>query len=297
MNDRCELLEAVLECLPQGIALMTAEGRLTLWNRAAEEITGYRAAELLGRQVPEGLEPLLMAWKQLGAGALSRPGATGRGALARLEHKLGQTLGAMTHALILRDGLGAQLGVAVLFHSTEDMDVLPRGECAGDEQVTESQAEMEERLQTVFADLVEGGPPFGLLWIAVDQSPELRKTHGAGACTAMLEKVERAVSNGLRTGEAMGRWGDDEFLVISHERSPAMLDEHARTLAGLARTADFRWWGDRITLTVSIGTAHSEPGQTLAGLLQSAKDAMLASFQAGGNQIAPAPGRKQCTPF
>ena len=28
-----------------------------------------------------------------------------------------------------------------------------------------------------------------------------------------------------------------------------------KLLAGLARTADFRWWGDRVSLTVSVGVA------------------------------------------
>ena len=85
----------------------------------------------------------------------------------------------------------------------------------------------------------------------------MRKTHGAGACEAMLEKIERALANGLRPAEELGRWGEDEFLVISHERTAEMLAAHAQTLAGLARTADFRWWGDRVSLTVSIGAAQA----------------------------------------
>ena len=52
---------------------------------------------------------------------------------------------------------------------------------------------------------------------------ELRKTHGARACETMLEAVERTLANGLRPGEEVGRWGDDEFLVLSHERSTEVL--------------------------------------------------------------------------
>ncbi len=66
------------------------------------------------------------------------------------------------------------------------------------------------------------------------------------------------MANGLRPAEEMGRWGDDEFLILSHERTPEMLAAHAQVLAGLARTADFRWWGDRASLTVSIGAAQAE---------------------------------------
>ena len=112
----------------------------------------------------------------------------------------------------------------------------------------------------------------------------------------MLEKVEQAMANGLRPAEEMGRWGDDEFLILSHERTPEMLATHAQVLAGLARTADFRWWGDRASLTVSIGAAQAEQEGTLVELLERAKAAMLTSFHAGGNQITSAPGRYVCTP-
>jgi diguanylate cyclase (GGDEF)-like protein len=155
---------------------------------------------------------------------------------------------------------------------------------------------MEERLQAEFEDLVRGGPPFGVLWIVVDQAHDLRKTHGTPACAAMLEKVEHALSSGLRPSEQLGRWGEDEFLVLSHERTPEMLAAHAQKLAGLARTADFRWWGDRLSITVSMGAAQAEGASTLAELLERARGAMLASFDAGGNQITSAPGEQTWSP-
>ena len=124
-----------------------------------------------------------------------------------------------------------------------------------------SQVELEDRLTTESEDFARGGAPFGVLWITVDQAHELRKTHGASACEEMLDRVERTLANGLRATEELGRWGQDEFLVMSHERTPEMLAAHAQVLAGLARTADFRWWGDRISLTVSIGAAQAEAGR------------------------------------
>ena len=159
-----------------------------------------------------------------------------------------------------------------------------------------SQADFKDRLETEFEDFARGGQPFGVLWITVDQAHELRKTHGARACEAMLEKVERSLAHGLRPGEELGRWGDDEFLVLSHERTAEMLAAHAQLLAGLARTADFRWWGDRVSITVSIGAAQAEQIGTLVDLLERAKAAMFSSFHAGGNHITPAPGGQACLP-
>ena len=60
-----------------------------------------------------------------------------------------------------------------------------------------------------------------------------------------------------------------------------MLAAHAQMLAGLARTTEFRWWGDRVSLTVSIGAAQAERGEPLAGLLERAQAAMFASMRDG----------------
>jgi PleD family two-component response regulator len=70
---------------------------------------------------------------------------------------------------------------------------------------------------------------------------------------------------------------------------------HAQVLAGLARTADFRWWGDRVSLTVSIGAAQAQIAGTLADLLEGAKAAMFSSYQSGGNRITAAPEGDKCS--
>jgi diguanylate cyclase (GGDEF)-like protein len=222
--------------------------------------------------------------------------APGRGSLVHVRHRLGHDVPAMVRILVLRDGLGGRIGTAALFHPSESLDALPRGDCGEGSGVEESQADLEERIQEVFEDFTRTGVPFGVLWITVDQAHELRKTHGARACEAMLEKMERALMNGLRPAEELGRWGEDEFLVLSHERSPEMLAAHAQRLAGLARTAEFRWWGDRVSLTVSIGAAQALPDETLAQLLGRAQTAMVSSMHVDGNHITLAPGGQACLP-
>lgn len=286
MTDRTELLEAALDNLPDGMALVDAEGEVIFWNQAAQSITGYAPFDLLALPLPEVLKPLLFEEHRNGVSGPSVAPPEGRRALVRARHKLGHSVPVITRVLVLRDGLGGRIGAAALFHPAESLDALPHGETGEDSGGEASRGEFQERLQLEFDDFVRGGPPFGILWIGVDQAQELRKTHGAAACHAMLEKVRRAVAQGLRPAEEMGRWGDDEFLILAHERSAEMLAAHAQTLAGLARTADFRWWGDRVSLTVSIGAAQAagDCGETLAQLLERARQAMEASSCAGGNR-------------
>ena len=294
MTDRAELLEATLESLPEGLALLGDDSQVVFWNQAAQAITGYAAFEIVGRPAPDGLYPLLDC-----CGSQEHPEhhpETGRGFLAHARHKLGHELSTMARLLLLRDGLGARIGTALLFHPAECLEALPHGEDCENEDVQASQNDLKDRLESLFEDLTHGGTAFGVLWITVDQAHELRKTHGAGACEAMFLKVERTLAHGLRPAEHLGRWGEDEFLVISHERTPSLLADHAQALAGMARTADFRWWGDRVSLTVSIGAAQAESTAPLADLLERAKAAMFSSHHAGGNKITPAPGRHSCSP-
>jgi diguanylate cyclase (GGDEF)-like protein/PAS domain S-box-containing protein len=292
MTDRSELVEAALDVYPEGLALLDLEGRVVLWNRAAETITGYTGADILGRPVPEALEPLALCRDY----EVHLQSQLGRGSLVHAQHKLGHDVPAMARRVILRDGLGGRIGTAAVFHPGEQLNALPHSETSEGPEVKQSQAEMQDRLENEYESFLHQDVRFGILWIAVDQASQLRKTHGARACETMLEAVERRLANALRPGEEVGRWGDDEFLVLSHELSDDVLKAHAKELAGLARTTEFHWWGDRVSLTVSVGAAMAERSETLPLLLERAQRAMVASAQSGGNHIMLVPGRQPCSP-
>jgi len=292
MADRTELLEAALSIFPEGIGLLDKEGQVVVWNPAAEAITGFAGMDLLSRPVPEPLEPLLLACTKPADQKGGERVQPCHGAMVRFKHKLGHQVPVIARVEVLRDDTGTRIGLSVIFHPSESLDALPHGEYGDGSEVEANQTEFEDRLSAMFEDFNQGGESFGVLWITVDQAHELRRTHGAGACDAMLEKVEHALAGGLRPSEEIGRWGDDEYLILSHERTPEMLAAHAQALAALARTADFRWWGDRVPVTISIGAAQADRNGTLVDLLERAKAAMFTSFHAGGNQITSAPGGK-----
>lgn len=304
MPDRNELLEAAFDSLPEGMCIWSGEGEVVFWNQAAQGITGYTTMEMLGRPMPEGLEALLSGGEA--AAPSLEVAQENRRAVAQARHKLGHTVPIIASHLALRNRFGDHIANAVLFHPTENLDALPqnRNDAGWSEG---ARADLVEHLHLEYDDFARGGAPFGLLRISVDQAEELRKTHGAAACHAMLEKVHHALAHGLRPGEEIGYWANDGFLIIAHERSADMLAAHAMTLASLARTADFRWWGDRISLTVSVGAAQvsAEAGEGIAKMLRRAREALETSIREGGNRatiaalksIRPETGEKSpCLP-
>lgn len=290
MNDRNELLEAALDSRPDGIALLDDDGQVVFWNRAAEAITGYTGLEVLAHFIPASLGPLLSESALREEIPLGSAPAPAGGALVHVRHKLGHGVPAIARRVILRNGLGERIGMAVAFHPAESLDALPFGGAGEEAGENESLADLKERLQAEFDDFSGGGPPFGVLLITVDQEDALRKSHGVGACSAMREKVRHALAEGLRPTEQMGRGSGAEFLIVAHERTAPMLLAHAQKLVGLARTADFRWWGDRVSVSASIGAAQATRAgeETLAQLLGRAREAMETSVSAGGNRVTVA---------
>ena len=310
-ETQTELLEAALSELEEGIAVLDVESRVLFWNPAAAAISGYLSADLLSRSLPAGFyqidpkhHPSHHSSQEHNGGdegdefipmnnpkASTNPSAasTERPMVIRLHHRQGHTLPAMLRLTPLRNSLGRRFGTLLRFHPIDEIDTLPHGateEDGGHEnRVEENQADMQGRLEEAWHEWTTNAVPFGLLWITVDQAAMLRKTHGRDASEAMLSIVERTLLHGLRPAEILGRWGTNEFLVLCHERTPEMLEAHAHHVGSLARTADFRWWGDRVSLTVSIGVAHVAEGETLRCLLKRAQRGMQESAYAGGNAV------------
>jgi len=293
------LFSAALGALEEGVAVLDAKARVVLWNEAAVAISGYQAANMLDRALPDELYRLnSQHWRAQHQASRHEfmPGPEAdpahrqeRPVLVILRHSRGHSLPAMLRRVPLRDALGKRFGTLLRFHPVEEIDALPHGEPAGDgaqnSHMEQSQAAMEDRLDEAWQEWSGNGVPFGLLWITVDQAAMLRKTHGPDASEAMLSIVERSLLHGLRPTEILARWGKNEFLVLSHERTGDMLSAHARHVAGMARTAEFRWWGDRVPLTVSIGVAQAEEAASLSAVLSLAQSAMQASMHAGGNHV------------
>lgn len=321
MGDRMAMLEATLDLMEEGIAVLDEQLKVVHWNQAATALTGYTAQDMICRPCPEGLfrvdqqhrdKVVASAEAELKAGWAEGAGVSGlsvsqptaeqsqsadpfleRLTLVSIHHKLGHAVPGMLRKVALQDSQALPMGAVLLFYPAEEVDALPRGESGEAVGIEASQAEMEDRLDAAYHQWMTSGMPFGLLWITVDQARSLRKTHGRDACEAMLRAVEDTLLRQMKPAETIGRWGDNEFLIIAHERSAQLLTDHARRLAGVARIVDFRWWGDRIGLTLSIGSSFAIEADTLPCLLNRARQAMRSSEYAGGNHVTEAWG-EQC---
>ena len=289
-DNLAELMEAALGAIEDGIAILDEKSHVVAWNSAATAISGYNGNELRARTLPDKFYQIDAHHhsSQSSSNNSDEP-PTARAVLVNLRHCEGHSLPAMLRQIPLRNALGRRFGTMLRFHPADEIDALPLSEIDLDgdlrTQVEESLAAMQDRLDLAWQEWTNNAIPFGLIRLTVDQAPTLRKTHGREACEAMFRILERTLVHSLRPSETLCRWANNEFLVLSHERTVKLLEAHASHLAESSKSSDFRWWGDRVSLTVSLSVAQAENATNLRDLLISVQKGMQTSLIASGNHL------------
>ena len=118
------------------------------------------------------------------------------------------------------------------------------------------------------------GEPLSILAVDVDRFKELNDRHGHHAGDGALRQIARALVDGVRLDDHVGRIGGDEFVVVVPDGG----DAGARALAERLRTLPLTRLeiegSEAIVMTLSIGVATLEAGESLDSLLQRADGAM-----------------------
>ena len=111
-----ETFQALIEASPLPIMAHDAEGRVLIWNRAAEEVSGWNRAEVLGQD-----DPFLPAEAHVGAKGLSSNGSqVTRGIEVRRPRKDGTAVDLSISVAPLRTGRGSLRGtIAIAADITE----------------------------------------------------------------------------------------------------------------------------------------------------------------------------------
>jgi diguanylate cyclase (GGDEF)-like protein len=129
------------------------------------------------------------------------------------------------------------------------------------------------------------GPGAALLVIDIDGFKTVNDSLGHEIGDALLHQVGARLSDQLRPGDAVGRLGADQFLVLARDcdaSEAAALAFRLQTTFGLP----FAWSGISVPLTASIGVAVSRPDACDAHqLLSDADAAMFAAKSSGRDRV------------
>ncbi|MEK9137883.1 MAG: sensor domain-containing diguanylate cyclase [Bacteroidota bacterium] len=125
---------------------------------------------------------------------------------------------------------------------------------------------------------------FAVAILDVDNFKALAKTYGFETSKHFLKELGDLVHRNLRSIDAAGRYGSDEFIILLAKSSL----EHAVSFARkLSRTVEeHQFTHHKIMSTISIGVAaYPDNGKTTEKLLTAAKNALFEAQRAGRNKV------------
>lgn len=135
------------------------------------------------------------------------------------------------------------------------------------------------------------GRTLSLLWIDFDHFKHINDDYGHAAGDSVLKATSRLLADSVRSVDAIGRFGGEEFVILLPEMTRSEASETAERLRGLiSDTPQSLADGRMVPLTISIGVAvFPDNGVDASALCAAADKAMYQAKSNGRNQVVLAP--------
>jgi diguanylate cyclase (GGDEF)-like protein/PAS domain S-box-containing protein len=287
--------ESIIENLHDGLYFVDRNRVITYWNKAAEQISGFAADEVVGRSCSDNiLTHVDGSGRSLcfGMCPLAQSIADGkfREAEVYLHHKDGHRIPVSVRVSVLRDKEGRIIGGIELFTdiSNRKVNALRLQELenlALLDNLTQlaNRNYIERELLSRFAEKKRFQLPFGVLFMDIDRFKQVNDRYGHDAGDEVLRFVAKTFLAGSRPFDLYGRWGGEEFLAIIHNISPQDLEQLGNRLRLLVGQSYITYDRARLQVTISLGATLVQDDDTMESLLKRADTLMYRSKAAGRN--------------
>ena len=294
--DNVQLAD-VLENLHDGLYCTDTHRVITFWNHAAERITGYTAAEVLGRSCAAnilvhvdtdgrslcgGLCPLAMAMAD----------SVGREAEVFLRHKDGHRVPVLVRTGPLKDRAGQVVGGIELF--TDLSNILANNSRVRElEQLAllDNLTQLANRtyllreIEARFEEMRRYGIPFGLLFMDIDFFKRFNDTYGHDVGDEVLKLVASTFVANSRAFDVYGRWGGEEFVGVIRSIDAEDLAALGNRMRVLVNQSFLMHDEARLGVSISLGATVAHPDDTAESLIKRADHLLYQSKKEGRNRL------------
>lgn len=277
------------------INVLDAQARVTVWNKAAERISGYRREDVVGSGD-------IWAWLY--------PDDNERNAIARRVRAIlddGFEVEGFETRMRCRDGQYKIIAWNQRRFVAETGEI---GSIAIGQDVTErkrlqqelerlavldhltglyNRREFEARIAVQFDACRASKQPISLLWIDIDCFKEINDRFGHQAGDEVLCGVARLMQELAGTTGIPARQGGDELIIALPAYAATDAAAVGEDLCRRVREAKLLGDGDDRTVTISVGVAACVgPEATLSALISAADQAMYRAKASGRNRVCMA---------
>ena len=273
------IFRTVLENLETGVYMIGRDWKVLFWNQGAEKITGYQRHEVLGRSCRENILANCNEHDCIDCGSACAFASTMHdGKICEtqgfLRHKSGHRVPVHLRVTPIRDQQRQIIGAATSFDEqtstpepAQHRSTLAAHGCLDVATGAMTHAFTISHLRENLVFFGEHSLPFGILHIQVKELGHIRSTYGAEAADAVLHVVGQTMKHTIGSAGFLGRWAEDEFLVIMPNCGTAELEKAGDDIRKIVNSSGVQWWGDSLSAAVHLTRAMVETGDTMESML------------------------------
>ncbi len=146
-------------------------------------------------------------------------------------------------------------------------------------------------LESALRAYYDGCERFAILFLDVDHFKAINDSRGHDVGDEVLREVSRCLKDGIRPGDALGRYGGEEFMVLvagaGQESARLVAERHRKSVSAIDLARH-----ELEQVTISIGVAVYDArrdDETLDELIKRADEALYDAKRSGRNRTVVAP--------
>jgi len=288
----------VLDNLFDAICIVDEDGKVSYWNAAAEEMSGYESSEIVGRRC----EDIASMYIDKNGDSLAKtfcPSSSSQKSdevqiieKAFFHHKEGYRVpvavrilpitykGSIVGAVqIIRD-LSSNITLEQIMRQLEQLAMY--------DPITElpNRKYIEQNIIARLAELQRYGWVFGTLFISIDEFGNMKEKFGKDILNKILRVVAMTMRNTLRPFDVVGRWRDEYFVVVVSNVAEEQLQIVAERLRRLVENSTITIGDSEIRTTISVGGTIASERDKIDFVLRKASEQMLQAKEMGGNIVS-----------
>lgn len=281
-----ETYRDILDGLQIGVSVLDLRQKIIFWNDGAERITGYSRIDVLGHTCVDSillhcnLKSCEMCVEKCPINAALHEGRPFQ-VNGFLHHRAGHRESVHLWAIPLRDRRGSLVGVIQTFEGefavagADPNDASMRAVGCIDERTgLPNQAMMQSHLREALGTFAELHIPFGVVLLEAPDLGKFRARYTQEAGTSMMRVLAQTLRNTVWPTDFVGRWEDEQFLVILAGCDRGALTTVAERIVRMMASATIEWWGQELSLAVWTGLAVAQDGDDVASVMQRAHQAL-----------------------
>ncbi len=286
-------LSAILNGVGEGIIATDVDSRVQFMNSVAEEITGWSESDARNRPLHEIVtlssgQPLVSVEAAEPFGARRERSVAFEDTLCRTKD--GTTIQIAGSLSRMKDPAGRIDGQVIALRDTTIVKRLAEtvDYQASHDPLTglDNREYFSRRLGALIEDAQRGGATHALVYLDLDQFKVINDTCGHVAGDELLRQTTAILKTVVRSGDACGRLGSDEFGILLENSTLERAEAIAKRLQAGISDHKFIWDKKIFSIGSSIGLVMiTKDRKDIYSALAAADDASYVAKELGGNRV------------